>query len=152
MAFFFADTSSVVKRYAAESGSAWVRAICQNVDDVVGLAEITLAEVGAMLSRAFRAQRISHEQRAEYVDAFIEHCDSEYELVPVSRAIIDHALRLTQRYKLRGYDAVQLACALYMNSSLIERGISGLTFLSADTDLVTAAISEGLPAANPNDH
>lgn len=57
---------------------------------------------------------------------------------------------LTQRHRLRGYDAVQLAAALLANQPLIAAGLPALTFIAADEDLIAAARAEGLPAENPN--
>jgi uncharacterized protein len=57
---------------------------------------------------------------------------------------------LTQNHKLRGYDAVQLATSLVANGVLITAGLSHLTFVAADDDLVVAARAEGLAAENPN--
>jgi hypothetical protein len=59
---------------------------------------------------------------------------------------------LTQSHKLRGYDAVQLATALISNGILTATGLSQLTFVAADDDLVAAARAEGLAAENPNLH
>ena len=82
----------------------------------------------------------------------MSHCDTEYELIAISRSIIDRAVDLTQKYKLRGYDAVQLATALVANGVLTTAGLSHLTFVAADDDLVVAARAEGLAAENPNLH
>jgi hypothetical protein len=57
---------------------------------------------------------------------------------------------LTQNHKLRGYDAVQLATDLISNRVLMTAGLSHLTFVAADDDLVVAARAEGLAAENPN--
>ena len=62
------------------------------------------------------------------------------------------AIQLTRRRKLRGYAAVHLACALTLNDPLIESGLSPLTFVSADDDLLAAAVAEGLDTDNPHDH
>jgi hypothetical protein len=84
------------------------------------------------------------------VALFLSHCDTQYELLAISRSIIDRAVGLTQNHKLRGYDAVQLATALISNRVLVTAGLSHLTFVAADDDLVVAARAEGLAAENPN--
>jgi predicted nucleic acid-binding protein len=66
--------------------------------------------------------------------------------------LIDLAIDLTRRHKLRGYDAVQLASALTANSALMAEGFSGLVFVSADDDLLVAANAESLAVENPNSH
>ena len=61
-------------------------------------------------------------------------------------------MRLATKHSLRGYDAVQLAAALEANDERIANGLPTLTFVSADTELNTAAQAEGLPVENPNNH
>jgi len=57
-----------------------------------------------------------------------------------------------ERYPLRAYDAVQLASAIFARSGMQAAGASPLSFLSADTRLLTAAQAEGFVTDNPNLH
>jgi hypothetical protein len=66
--------------------------------------------------------------------------------------VVEQAVQLTQRHRLRGYDAVQLATALDANATLVAAGLPALTFVAADDDLLAAARAEGLDADNPNLH
>lgn len=66
--------------------------------------------------------------------------------------MIDAAIELTRRQKLRGYDAIHLACALALNKPLIDHGLPIMTFVAADDNLLAAARSEGLVTENPKDH
>ena len=91
-------------------------------------------------------------ERNGAVDLLARHCQTEYRLVVLSRNILDQAVELTQNHRLRGYDAVQLASALAANATLVAAGLSGLTFVAADNDLLAAAQSEGLATDNPNNH
>jgi hypothetical protein len=59
---------------------------------------------------------------------------------------------LTQRYRLRGYDAVQLAAGLTANQELQAGGHPALVLVSADNDLLAAAQGEGLATDNPLDY
>jgi len=52
--------------------------------------------------------------------------------------------------KLRGYDAVHLACALNFNQFVTTNGYLPITFVSADNDLLQVAQAEGLLIENPN--
>lgn len=74
------------------------------------------------------------------------------EIGSLNRIIISRAVTLTQNHRLRGYDAVQLATALVTNETLVAAGLSGLTFVAADDDLLAAARSEGLTSDNPNNY
>jgi predicted nucleic acid-binding protein len=112
-----------------------------------------MAEVGAALAVKHRVPGgITLRERDSALSLFLSHCQSEYELISVSRLIVDLAVRLTQDHKLRGYDAVQLASALVTNQTFTAAGLSSLTFIAADSDLLTAAQAEGLSIDNPNLH
>ena len=70
----------------------------------------------------------------------------------MQREITDLAVKLTQRQKLRGCDAIHLASALAGNEELLSQNLLPLTFVAADEDLLKAAEAEGLPTENPNRH
>jgi uncharacterized protein len=115
------------------------------------LGELTMAEVAAGLAGRRRASGgLSEIEYQVALTDFLSHCRAEYQLVPIARPIIDGAVALTQNYRLRGYDAVQLATALAANRTLVDAGLAGLVFVTADNDLLAAARSEGLAADNPN--
>jgi predicted nucleic acid-binding protein len=109
-----------------------------------------MANLSARLSWSNVEQKNELHERDQAVALFLSHCDMEYELATINRFIIDRAVILTQNNKLRGYDAVQLATALTANAALTAAGLSSLTFVAADDDLVAAARAEGLTAENPN--
>jgi predicted nucleic acid-binding protein len=149
---FYLDASAVVKRYSLETGGVWVKALTDpTAGHTIALGEITLAEVAAALAAKHQAPGgITQQERDNAVALFLSHFDTQYELLAISRSIIDGAVGLTQNHKLRGYDAVQLATALISNRVLITAGLSHLTFVAADDDLVVAARAEDLAAENPN--
>jgi len=113
MSHFYLDASAVVKRYSPETGSAWVKGLTDPpAGHTIVLGEITLAEVAAALAAKHRAPGgITQEERDDALAIFLSHCDTEYELIALSRFIVDRAVSLTQNHKLRAYDAVQLATA-----------------------------------------
>jgi hypothetical protein len=57
---------------------------------------------------------------------------------------------LAETHGLRGYDAMQLATALEVNTLRIVSGLPPLTLVSADVELNAAAIAEGLTVEDPN--
>ena len=75
---------------------------------------------------------------------------SEYTLVEATPTVVDLAVELTQRHKLRGYDAVQLASGLTLNTTLTQAQLPEIMFISSDNDLLAAAQDEGLMVDNPN--
>jgi len=139
---------------APEAGSTWVKKLTRpGAGHTIVLSEITLAEVAAALAAKHRAPAgITRRERDAAVALFLNHCDREYELVVINRSLIEQAVTLTQNHRLRGYDAVQLATALVANEALIAAGLSPLTFVGADDDLIMAARAEGLAIENPNLH
>ena len=154
MSSFFLDSSVLVKRYLTETGSDWVRGLTSpEAENTVVVAEITLVEVAAALAARHRAPSgISLSERDNAINLLARHFTTEYQLVPVSRFILDNAVLLTQNHRLRGYDAVQLAAALAANQTLLIAGLPVMTFVAADRDLLSAARDEGLQIENPNDH
>ncbi len=152
MASYYLDSSAIIKRYLTEIGSDWIRLLCTSEDSIIHIAEISIAEVSATFARAARGLRITDVQRREYLDLFTNDCNESYHLLPVNRLVIDRASILAQRHYLRGYDAVQLACALRANELLTERQSLALTFVAADAQLIANAKRESLSAENPNEH
>lgn len=154
MSNFFLDSSALVKRYLTEIGSKWIRGLTSPEDQhTVAVAEITLVEVAAALAARQRAPKgISLSEREAAINLLARHFAVEYQIIPISRYILDQAVILTQNYRLRGYDAVQLAAALAANQTFLVAGFPALTFVAADDNLLTAARQENLQAENPNAH
>jgi predicted nucleic acid-binding protein len=150
MPSYYLDSSAVVKRYVNESGSAWIQALCQDQDNAIFISELALVEVGSAFARRCRRGEITEAERASYLDAFVQDSAQTYQLVAVTRGIVEHALDLTQLHALRAYDALQLASMLTANAVLTAVGASELIFVSADSKLLEHAAAEGARAENPN--
>ena len=73
MTDYFLDASAVVKRYADEAGSTWIRQLTgPQAQNTILLAEITLAEVAAALAAKHRAPKgITLEQRDRVLSRFL---------------------------------------------------------------------------------
>ena len=63
---------------------------------------------------------------------FVQDCTEHFVLLPVDRLVIDRAVELTQRHRLRGYDAVQLATALVATETMQLQSVSAPIFVAAD--------------------
>jgi len=59
--------------------------------------------------------------------------------------VVEEAARLLDYHALRAYDAVQLAGAIVLQSG----GLTEMTFVCADKELVRAARAEGLTVIDP---
>lgn len=106
----------------------------------------------ALAARRRAPGGISRADRDGAVKLLAQHIKNEYRLVVAHPPIFTEAVRLTQAYRLRGYDAVQLATGLAALRSLLAAGLPALIFVAADNDLIMAAQAEGLAAENPNNH
>lgn len=158
MSLFFFDASALVKYYATEPGSTWVRRLLEARDLITGdpthiilVAEISRVEVAAGLAVITRVGRISQWERDREYSRFVSQFIHRYSIIPLTTTDIEVAADLTQRHPLKAYDAVQLAVALRQAQALARRQIT-LTFVSGDDTLLTAAQAEGLLTDNPFDH
>ncbi len=150
---FYLDASALVKRYLAETGSAWVESLCADeANNAIAIARFGLVETAAAFAAKRRGQFITVSEYETALDDLLRDAGERYRLIAVGSAVIDNAIQLTRRQKLRGYDAIHLACALTLNQPLISHGLPLLTFVAADDNLLAAARSEGLTTENPNDH
>ena len=145
------DSSALVKRYIAETGTTWVQAWCDSPNQTVAVAEIGLVEIAAAFAAKLRGEFITQtDYRNARTDLAIDAQD-KYVLVTANRSLVDEAIELTAQHRLRGYDAVHLACALRLHRALTVHNLAPLTFICAD-DLLAAAATEGLFTDNPNHH
>ena len=158
MALYYFDTSTLVKYYVAEPGSAWVRQLIDAPDPASGqshhiilVAEITRVEVAAGLAAIERAGRIRRADRERAYRRFTSQLTQRYAIVSLVTDDLATAAQLTQRHPLKAYDAVQLAVALRSQRTLSVRQHT-LTFVSGDTPLIAAAQAEELPTDNPFAH
>ena len=153
MTVYYADSSALVKRYVNEIGSAWVQAICEPAaNHIIALAHIGLAEIAAALGVKYRQNVLTTVARDGLLRDLQRDGRDQYWLVDVDQNMVTDAIDLTRRQKLRGYDAIHLACALFLEHTLLRQGLPGLILVSADQDLLTAAQAEGLLIDNPNLH
>jgi predicted nucleic acid-binding protein len=150
---YFLDSSALVKRYAVETGTAWVNSLCEPHNrHTILIANVTMVEVAAALSSKRRSQELTDEAYAQVMQDFIRDASVTYQVLSVDQRVITLGIALTGRQKLRGYDAVQLAVAMTINSAMLARQLTPMIFVSADRDLLTAAGNEGFPTDDPNQH
>jgi len=148
VAAYFLDSSTVVKRYAQETGTSWVQALAAPAaGHLLVVVRITLAETVAAITRKERGGFITPQEAANALADFQLDFARQYAIVEVSAALVAQAASLARTHGLRGYDAVQLAAALETHSQL-----PSVTLLSADAGLNVAAQAEGLWLDNPNNH
>lgn len=137
---YYMDASAVVKLYIEEAGSERIREIVFSESNNVFISKITAAEVVAAFSRRQRMKDITEENYGEVFADFLSDYERLFAKSEVTDSVIAIAIGLTRRQFLRGYDSVQLASAITLNTEINE----GLTFISADVELNNAAKTEGL--------
>ena len=121
--------------------------------NTIFVAELTRVEAAASIAARHRAPSgITLVVRDNAVNLMLRHCASEYRVIPLTSSIVSRAVTLTQNYRLRGYDAIQLATALIASEQLVAAGMSVTILLAADHDLLAAAQAEGLAIEDPNMH
>lgn len=157
MTYYFLDTSALVKRYVAnEVGHSWVTSLFSpSAGHTVFIAEIALVETVAAFCRMARSAppRVSAVDRDMLITLFRDRdARHDYFIVPVGRYIFTTAANLCRVHPLRAYDAIQLACALQARDDARVAGVAAPIFVTADNDLLAAALAEGLTTGNPHDY
>lgn len=149
---YYLDSSALVKRYVAESGSVWVADLMHRAQgNRIYLAEIAGAEVVAALARRAAFGGSTRTFSIAAIAAFRLDFSSRFRLVETSQSLIASAMNLAEQHSLRGYDSVQLAAMLQVNAEYAAVG-RYCTLVSADVELNAAAVLEGITVENPNDH
>ncbi len=153
MAAYFFDTSALVKRYATETGTAWVTALLDPAArNHVFVARITGAEMISAIMRKKRELKISAADATAIAALFRADFARRFRAVEVTSALVDSAMSLAEAHALRGYDAVQLAAALHTQRRREVRSLPPLSLITADKDLLIAGAAEGLTTDDPNNH
>ncbi len=153
MPAYFFDSSALVKRYVAETGSAWVKQVtAPQTGDRIYVASITAVEVVAAITRKKKGNHVSAADAASAIARFRHDLANDLRVFDLTPVVLDSAMALAEKHALRGYDAVQLAVALAIHGERIKLNLSLLTLIASDSALNTAASSEGLPADDPNLH
>ena len=153
MAVYFVETSALAKRYIAETGSVWLRALLDpSTGCSIYVVRVTAVEIIAAITRRERGETLTPTDAATARQAFRSDLTTTYQVIEVTPALADRAMLVAEKHGLRGYDAIQLAAGLEVHVRYLATGLPAITFVSSDIELNTAAMAEGLPSADPNAH
>ena len=136
----FADSSALVKLYADEPGDQAVRKL-----DQIVVAQLARVEVPSALWRKQRMGELDAKQAGLLVTQFendwfgVDDTPRRFEVVRMTSLIVEDAVHLTGTYKLRAYDAVQLATARAVRTA----DPSVTQFVVFDKTLREAAAADG---------
>lgn len=103
----YLDTSSLVKVYITERGSADVKALVERAN-VVATSQLAYPEFRAALARRRRDRTLRPRDFTAAKQSF-EDDWPRYVAVEVTSALCREAGNLAERYRLRGFDSVHLA-------------------------------------------
>ena len=134
----YLDTSALVKLYVREAGSAAVRRET-SAAEAVATSAVAYAEARAAFARLARerpASRKQHRRRVLQLDRDWSH----YIVVELTPAVTRSSGEIAEQHALRGFDAIHLASALWLQSAW-----SGdLAFMTYDRRQAAAAADTGL--------
>lgn len=148
MTFYYLDASAWVKRYYQEKGTRWMQDLfLQN--QMMACASLGLIEIVATLARKRKAREISPSSFRRKLRELEE--DWEYFVeIQLSVEVVEVAKELTEKFALRGADAVHLASALSLRRH-VEGGDDHLLFIASDHELKKAAQTSGLVIMDPEE-
>jgi predicted nucleic acid-binding protein len=144
VAVYFVETSALAKRYIAETGSEWLRALLDpSTGCSIYVVRVTAIEIIAAITRRERSRTLAPTDASTASQAFRSDLAAAYQVIEETPALADRAMLLAEQHGLRGYDAMQLAAGCEVHVRDLAAGLPDVTFISADTALNTAAIAEG---------
>ncbi|MGH2517979.1 MAG: type II toxin-antitoxin system VapC family toxin [Ktedonobacterales bacterium] len=156
---YFFDTSALLPRFLRGSpGHLWVEHVCSPASgNTIALAQVTLAELAASLNQLVRGGILRRRRIEIALSALWRQVDaSEYSLIPVDLMMVRRAAALCDVHSLKGYDAIQLACALTVRDSVraapAAMSLGEPVFLTEDNRLHDAALAEGFVVDTPLAH
>ena len=157
MDFYFFDTSAFVKNYIDEIGTNWVRNIFQKASSsLIYVVSISEVEAVSAFSRRLKGGNLTKIQADLDIQQVQADFKNEFRIIEITPNLLANAVNLAKTHTLRGYDAVQLSAAIeiYAELDLLTNSSSqkSFIFVSADSDLNTAAEAEGLTVENPNNY
>jgi len=153
MGTYFLDSSAIIKRYVPEQGHAWIATLCSLTQGhKLYISQAILVEVVAGICRRAREQSITIADRDRFIDTFRQDSQTAYGIRLVTTTMYNFAGDLCRSYRLRAYDAVQLACALDLRNETLADQAPTPIFVSADINLSNIAATERLSIENPNNY
>jgi predicted nucleic acid-binding protein len=109
-------------------------------------------EVYSALNRRRREASLTALDYVDMSGEFTRLARTEYRILELTGAVVEQARSLLERHPLRAGDSVQFASAVIADRALRNAALASLTFLAADSNLLTAARAEGLAVEDLNAH
>jgi len=148
LAFYFLETSALVKLYVRESGTERVLALAnRTTENRLAILALTQVELRSAVRRREQNGEIPPLVATQLLETFKRHLETRFVSQMINDFILDVASALVDRHALRAYDAVQLAGYVALRGST---GTEVPVFVCSDHALLEAARLEGIPILDPS--
>ena len=142
---YYLDSSALVKRYAAETGSDRITTLVEG-DEKIAVSWLAVPETLSAVARRAKGGSISPEDLAS-IRGQLSRDMQRFMIVDVCGAPVEGIEALIGRHALRGADSIHLSTALWLRKATK----SPVVFVASDNELLTAARSERLKTLNPSE-
>ncbi|MBI2353601.1 MAG: type II toxin-antitoxin system VapC family toxin [Deltaproteobacteria bacterium] len=142
---YYLDSSALVKRYAAESGSDRVMALVEG-DQKIAVSWLAVPETLSAVARRAKGGAISTADLAS-IRGQLNRDMQRFMLVDVCGAPVYGIETLIARHALRGADSIHLSTALWLRKATK----STVVLVASDNELLAAARVERLKTLNPSE-
>lgn len=139
MKLFF-DTSALIKRYIAETGSPKVDELFESAETII-ISPITNLEAFSAIKRLFNTDAISEEDYKKLKEN-IKQDFKYFDVLRLTNRLEKKAIELIEKYQLKTLDSIQLASCLIRKKDIAS-------FIVSDEKLKNAAKSEALNVLDP---
>jgi len=147
LAFYYLETSALVKLYVRESGTERVLALANRAtENRLAVLALTQVEFRSAVRRRERNGEIPPLVATQLLETFKRHLETRFVSQMINDFVLDVASALVDRHALRAYDAVQLAGYVALRSSA---GADEPVFVCSDHALLAGARQEGIPVLDP---
>jgi len=148
MAALFLDTSALAKLYIQEEGTDRMLEMTHpDTENQLIIISLARVELHAAVRRRMHSGDVSEKDTQGILEQFERHLENIFEVLPLNDRVLQAAVALLRRHRLRVYDAIQLAGAVVAKETLASEGFS---FVCADVTLLSSAEDERIAIINPS--
>jgi predicted nucleic acid-binding protein len=146
LAFYYLETSALVKLYVREAGTDRVLALTeQTAGNRFAILTLSKIEFRSAVRRREKNGGIPAKVANHLLDRFEHHLQSTFVTQTITDFVVDIACALLDRHALRAYDAIQLAGYMALGTT----GTDVPVFVSSDQPLLEACRQERVPVMDP---
>lgn len=142
MSLNYLDASAWVKRYFEEPGSEAVDRMFE--EGTVASSSLGYVEVAAAVARQRARGKQVEGQRIEQLEEKLDRDWGRMLQLEVTKEVMEGAVGLARRYRLRGADAVHLSVVVHFQRQLDADLAGELRFVTLDEELITAGQTAGV--------